>query len=235
MNIKIFTLTKNKINTELEAFERKSAEIKEKKEEIRKMYSQEYAIDKVTALDEQYSQLITETSQKVKAIFSDIVKSAKNVITAFYTMPINSDLKATLELVEKTDLTPYELFQWLKTLKMNPLAFRFLKDKIDYDKILNNLDAFATEEAEEFKKMLDQLNGVKTLDEYIFELNELVSSFDNSVDTVIQNIIQKYKGANTTADEINFDIDRKLLDTYVDDLKELLKELNGLVEGEKTL
>ena len=232
MNIKIFTLTKNKINTELEAFERKSAEIKEKKEEIRKMYSQEYAIDKVTALDEQYSQLITETSQKVKAIFSDIVKSAKNVITAFYTMPINSDIKATLELVEKTDLTPYELFQWLKTLKMNSLAFRFLKDKIDYDKILNNLDAFTTEEAEEFKKMLDQLNGVKTLDEYIFELNELVSSFDNSVDTVIQNIIQKHKGANTTADEINFNIDRKFLFTFIDDLKELLKELNGLVENE---
>lgn len=232
MNIKIFTLTKNKINTELEAFERKASEIEEKKEEIRKMYSQEYAVDKSTALDEQYSQLITETSQKVKDIFSDIVKSAKNVITAFYTMPINSDLKATLEIVEKADLTPYELFQWLKTLKMNPLAFRFLKDKIDYDKILNNLDAFATEEAEEFKKMLDQLNGVKTLDEYIFELNELVSSFDNSVNTVIQNIIQKHKGANTTADEINFDIDRKLLDTYVDDLKELLKELNGLVENE---
>lgn len=232
MNIKIFTLTKNKINTELEAFERKASEIEEKKEEISKMYSQEYAIDKLTALDEQYSQLITETSQKVKAIFSDTVKSAKNVITAFYTMPINSDIKATLELVEKTELTPYELFQWLKTLKMNSLAFRFLKDKIDYDKILNNLDVFATEEAEEFKKMLDQLNGVKTLDEYIFELNELVSSFDNSVDTVIQNIIQKHKGANTTADEINFDIDRKLLDTYGDDLKELLKELNGLVENE---
>lgn len=232
MNIKIFTLTKNKINTELEVFERKSTEIKEKKEEISKMYSQEYAVDKLTALDEQYIQLITETSQKVKAIFSDIVKSAKNVITAFYTMPINSDLKATLELVEKTDLTPYELFQWLKTLKMNPLAFRFLKDKIDYDKILNNLDAFTTEEAEEFKKMLDQLNGVKTLDEYIFELNELVSSFDNSVDTVIQNIIQKHKGANTTADEINFNIDRKFLFTFIDDLKELLKELNGLVENE---
>lgn len=230
MNIKIFTLTKNKINTELEAFERKASEIEEKKEEISKMYSQEHAVDKLTALDEQYIQLITETSQKVKAIFSDIVKSAKNVITAFYTMPINSDIKATLELVEKTELTPYELFQWLKTLKMNPLAFRFLKDKIAYDKILNNLDAFATEEAEEFKKMLDQLNGVKTLDEYIFELNELVSSFDNSVDTVIQNIIQKHKGANTTADEINFDIDRKLLDTFIDDLKELLKELNGLVE-----
>lgn len=232
MNIKIFTLTKNKINTELEAFERKSVEIEEKKEEIRKMYSQEYAVDKLTALDEQYSQLITETSQKVKSIFSDIVKSAKNVITAFYTMPINSDIKATLELVEKTDLTPYELFQWLKTLKINSLAFRFLKDKIDYDKILNNLDAFTTEEAEEFKKMLDQLNGVKTLDEYIFELNELVSSFDNSVDIVIQNIVQKYKGANTTADEINFDIDRKFLFTFIDDLKELLKELNGLVENE---
>lgn len=232
MNIKIFTLTKNKINTELEAFERKASEIEEKKEEIRKMYSQGYAIDKLTALDEQYSQLITETPQKVKAIFLDIVKSAKNVITAFYTMPINSDIKATLELVEKTDLTPYELFQWLKTLKTNPLAFRFLKDKIDYDKILNNLDAFATEEAEEFKKFLNQLNAVKTLDEYIFELNELVSSFDNSVDTVIQNIIQTHKGANTTADEINFDIDRKLLVTFIDDLKELLKELNGLVENE---
>lgn len=232
MNIKIFTLTKNKINTELEAFERKASEIEEKKEEISKMYSQEYAIDKLTALDEQYSQLITETSQKVKDIFSDIVKSAKNVITAFYTMPINIDIKATLELVEKTELTPYELFQWLKTLKMNSLAFRFLKDKIDYDKILNNLDAFATEEAEEFKKMLDQLNGVKTLDEYIFELNELVSSFGNSVDTVIQNIIQKHKGANTTADEINFDIDRKFLFTFIDDLKELLKKLNGLVENE---
>lgn len=230
MNIKIFTLTKNKINTELEVFERKSTEIKEKKEEISKMYSQEHAVDKLTALDEQYIQLITETSQKVKAIFSDIVKSAKNVITAFYTMPINSDIKATLELVEKTELTPYEMYQFVNTLKTNPLAFRFLKDKIDYDKILNNLDVFTTEEAEEFKKMLDQLNGVKTLDEYIFELNELVSSFDNSVDTVIQNIIQKHKGANTTADEINFDIDRKLLDTFIDDIKELLKELNGLVE-----
>lgn len=232
MNIKIFTLTKNKINTELEAFERNASEIEEKKEEISKMYSQEYAVDKSTALDEQYGQLITETSQKVKDIFSDIVKSAKNVITAFYTMPINSDIKATLELVEKADLTPYELFQWLKTLKMNPLAFRFLKDKIDYDKILNNLDAFATEEVEEFKKFLNQLNAVKTLDEYIFELNELVSSFDNSVDTVIQNIIQTHKGANTKADEINFDIDRKLLVTFIDDLKELLKELNGLVENE---
>lgn len=230
MNIKIFTLTKNKINTELEGFERKSAEIKERKEEISKMYSQEHAVDKLTALDEQYIQLITETSQKVKAIFSDVVKSAKNVITAFYTMPINSDIKATLELVEKTELTPYEMYQFVKTLKINSLAFRFLKDKIDYDKILNNLDAFTTEEAEEFKNFLNQLNGVKTLDEYIFELNELVSSFDNSVDTVIQNIIQKHKGANTTADEINFDIDRKLLDTFIDDLKELLKELNGLVE-----
>lgn len=230
MNIEIFTLTKNKINTELEVFERKSTEIKEKKEEISKMYSQEHAVDKLTALDEQYIQLITETSQKVKAIFSDIVKSAKNVITAFYTMPINSDIKATLELVEKTELTPYEMYQFVNTLKINPLAFRFLKDKIDYDKILNNLDAFTTEEAEEFKNFLNQLNGVKTLDEYIFELNGLVSSFDNSVDTVIQNIIQKHKGANTTADEINFDIDRKLLDTFIDDLKELLEELNGLVE-----
>lgn len=230
MNIEIFTLTKNKINTELEVFERKSTEIKEKKEEISKMYSQEHAVDKLTALDEQYIQLITETSQKVKAIFSDIVKSAKNVITAFYTMPINSDIKATLELVEKTELTPYEMYQFVNALKINPLAFRFLKDKIDYDKILNNLDAFTTEEAEEFKNFLNQLNGVKTLDEYIFELNGLVSSFDNSVDTVIQNIIQKHKGANTTADEINFDIDRKLLDTFIDDLKELLEELNGLVE-----
>ncbi len=124
--------------------------------------------------------------------------------------------------------TAYELYQYMKALEAKPFALRYLKNTIDYNTLLDATEAFNSEELREFNKMLDNLQGIKTLDEYIFKLNELTSDFNINVDVVIQNIIQKYKGKSTTADEINFDINKKLLYSYIEEVKELLDNLNTL-------
>lgn len=228
MNIKIFTQTKQQIEAELQAFENKTEKHFNEIEEINKMYNQEYVNNKSSDLYKKYNQLTVDTNNHIKAIYGELVTSSKNIITTFFAMPINSDLKATLDLIEKSDLTAYELYQYMKALEAKPFVLRYLKNNIDRYALLDATETFNSEELREFKKMLDNLQGIKTLDEYIFKLNELTSDFNINVDVVIQNIIQKYKGKYTTADEISFNINKKLLYSYIDEVKELLDNLNAL-------